>query len=407
MSFDIKKIKADFPVLNSEASDKPLVYLDSAASALKPQSVIDKVNYYYSRMGVNVHRGVYKLSEQASQDFENTRSKVKKFINASSEQEIIFTSGTTEAINLMAYSFGQTFIKAGDEIIVSQMEHHSNLVPWQLLCQRAGCQLKAIPITDNGELDLVAYQKLFTKKTKLVSVVYASNSLGTINPIKEIVKIAHENKVPILVDAAQAASHLPIDVNDLGCDFLAFSGHKIFGPTGVGVLYGKQAFLEEMVPFKGGGDMIAEVELEKSTYNVLPYKFEAGTPPIASVIGLGAAIDYINSLNWSELIAHEKELLDYGTKLLSDIKGVKLIGQAKNKVPILLFDIEGIHAHDVGTILDSHNVAIRAGHHCTMLVMKRFGLVASARASLAMYNNQEDLDKLAEAIYDVKSTFSK
>jgi len=404
MSLKVDNIRGDFPVLKTKQS---LVYFDNGASSLKPQVVIDKVNEYYSQYGVNVHRGVYSLSEQASSQFELTRLKVREFINAKSEKEIIFTSGTTESINLVAYTYGRKFLKKNDEIIISLMEHHSNLVPWQILCEEKGCKLKFIPITAKGELDLKAYQKLFTNKTKFVSIVYVSNSLGTINPIKDIIKTAHEHNVPILVDAAQATPHLPIDVQDLDCDFLAFSGHKMYGPTGVGVLYGKQDLLEKMPPFKGGGDMILEVTTEKSSYNDLPYKFEAGTPAISSVIGLGAAIDYLKQFNWNDIANYEKELLDYGTKALSNIKGLKLIGSASHKSPVLLFTLDGIHPHDVGSILDSHGVAIRAGHHCTMPLMNFFKVPATVRASLAMYNKPEEIDVLVEAIKDAQKIFSK
>ena len=404
-SFNVTKIRKDFPNLRVKVHGKPLVYLDNAATTFKPQCVIDAIEKHYKTGTSNIHRGVHTLSEKATLAFEGAREKIQKFLNAAKPSEIIFTRGTTESINLVANSYGRAFLKAGDQILISEMEHHSNIVPWQMLCEEKGCVLKVAPINDNGELIWEEFLKLLGPKTKFVSLVYISNSLGTVNPIKKIITAAHKFDIPVLVDAAQAVNHRPIDVQELDCDFLAFSGHKLFGPTGVGVLYGKTALLERMPPYQGGGDMIASVTFEKTIYNVLPHKFEAGTPNVADVIGLGAAIDYINSLGLENIGSYEKELLDYGTAVLKKIPSLKLIGTAKEKVAVLSFVLPHIHAHDVGTLIDQEGIAIRTGHHCTQPVMKHFGVPATSRVSLAFYNTKEELDKLAKAILKTKEIF--
>ena len=406
MTFNVAKIRKDFPNLNLKVRGKSLVYLDNAATTFKPQSVIAAIEQHYRSETSNVHRGVHYLSEQATEAFEQSRKKVKNFINASKIAEVIFTRGTTESINLVAYSYGRQFLKAGDEILISHLEHHSNIVPWQILCQEKGCVLKVAPINDQGELIWEEFEKLLTPRTKLVAMVYISNSLGTINPIKRVIEAAHQRKIPVLVDAAQAVNHRSLDVQELDADFLAFSGHKLFGPTGIGVLYGKEKFLEVMPPFLGGGDMIASVTFAKTTYNVLPHKFEAGTPHVAGAIGMGKAIDYIQSIGFEGIVEHEKELLEYGTKALATIPDLRLIGTAKSKAAILSFVIPGIHPHDLGTLVDREGVAIRTGNHCTQPVIERFGLPATARASLAFYNTTEELDQLVSALNKAKKIFS-
>jgi len=402
---NVQKVRKDFPNLAIKVRGVPLVYLDNAATTFKPEAVINTIDEHYRHGTSNVHRGVHYLSEHATLAFEGARRKVRKFLNARSEHEIIFTRGSTESINLVAQSYGGTFLKPGDEIIISHMEHHSNIVPWQMLCDRNGCILKVVPINDDGEFIFGEYLKLLSPKTKLVSVVYVSNSLGTVNPVKKIIEAAHAKGAKVLIDAAQAVTHTAIDVQALDCDFLVFSGHKIFGPTGVGVLYGKEELLNEMPPVQGGGDMIKSVTFARTTYNVLPYKFEAGTPAVAEVIGLGAAIDYVQAIGLPAMAAHKKELLAYGTKMLSAVSGLRLIGTAKEKTSILSFVIEGIHPHDLGTIVDEQGVAIRTGHHCTQPVMDRFGVPATARASLAFYNTKEELDVLVKAISRAKEIF--
>ncbi len=405
MTFDIKKIRQDFPNLDMDVRGKRLVYLDNAATTFKPRSVIDAVNEHYTRGVANVHRGVHYLSEQATEDYEQARLKIQKFLNAAKSSQIIFTRGTTESINLVAQSYGRAFLKAGDEIVISGMEHHSNIVPWQMLCEQTGAVLKIIPINQQGEIMFDEYVKLLSAKTKIVAVVYVSNSLGTINPVQEIIKEAHRVNAVVLIDGAQAVSHRKVDVQALDCDFFAFSGHKLFGPTGIGVLYGKEALLEKMPPYQGGGDMISSVTFEKTTYNVLPYKFEAGTPDIAGAIGLGAAVDYVQSVGLDAIGAYKKEILDYGTKALSAISGLRLIGTAKNKTSILSFVLPEIHPHDLGTIVDAEGVAIRTGHHCTQPVMKFFGIPATARASLAFYNTTEEIDALVKAVHKAREIF--
>ncbi len=403
--FDVHKIRQDFPNLKVKVHGKPIVYLDNAATTFKPQSVIKAVERYYTKESSNIHRGVHTLSELATKEFEAARGKVKDFINAQKNEEIIFTRGTTEAINVVMQSYGRTFLKRGDEIIISHMEHHSNIVPWQMLCQQKGCILKVVPINDRGELLLDEFEKMLNPKTKFVSMVYVSNSLGTVNPVKRVIELAHRQNVPVLLDGAQAVNHLAINVQDLDCEFFVFSAHKLYGPTGVGVFYGKKNLLEKMPPAQGGGDMIASVSFEKTTYNVLPHKFEAGTPHIAGVIGLGAAIDYVRSIGMDKIAAYEKELLEYGTRALKAVPGLRLIGTAKEKAAVLAFVLPNIHAHDIGTIVNEEGVAIRTGHHCTMPLMKRFNVPATSRASLSFYNTKEELDKLVKALYKVKKVF--
>jgi cysteine desulfurase / selenocysteine lyase len=404
-ALDVSKIRADFPILKQKIHGKPLVYLDNGATSQKPQSVIDTLNRYYSTENSNIHRGVHCLSERATAAYETARQKIKSFVNARSEQEIIFVRGTTEAINLVAQSYGRTFLKKGDEIIVSAMEHHSNIVPWQMLCEQIGARLRVIPINHDGELVLDEYRRLLGEKTKLVSVTHVSNALGTIVPVKDMVRLAHERSVPVLLDGAQAVPHLKVDVQELGCDFYAFSGHKLFGPTGVGILYGRSELLDAMPPYQGGGDMISLVTFEKTHYNVLPYKFEAGTPHIAGGIGLAAAIDYLAGLDWRQVAAHEHDLLAYATSALSNIDGLRIIGTAKEKVGVISFVFEHVHAHDVGTILDQEGVAVRAGHHCAMPVMQRFGVPATTRASFALYNTREEIDVLVRGIHRALKVF--
>jgi cysteine desulfurase/selenocysteine lyase len=404
--FDVDKIRTDFPILKQKIHGKPLVYFDNGATSQKPQVVIDALNRYYTTENSNIHRGVHFLSEQATTAYEAARHKIKHFINARSEQEIVFVRGTTEAINLVAQSYGRTFLKPGDEIIVSAMEHHSNIVPWQMLCEQTGARLRVVPINHDGELVLDEYCRMLNERTKLISITHVSNALGTIVPVKEIVRLAHERGVPVLVDGAQAAPHLKVDVQELDCDFYAFSGHKLFGPTGVGILYGRSELLDAMPPYQGGGDMISLVTFEKTHYNVLPYKFEAGTPHIAGGIALGAAVDYLEGLDWQQVEAHEHRLLTYATAALSDIKGLRIIGTAKEKVGVVSFVFDHVHAHDMGTILDQEGVAVRAGHHCAMPVMQRFGVPATTRASFALYNTRQEIDILLRGIQRALEVFA-
>jgi cysteine desulfurase/selenocysteine lyase len=404
--FDVERVREDFPVLQQQVHGRPLVYLDNAATSQKPRVVIDAVARYYLAQNSNVHRGVHFLSEQATQAFEGARGKVARFLNASEPREIIFVRGTTEGINLIARSFGRSRVKAGDEIVVSAMEHHSNIVPWQMLCEETGAVLRVIPINDDGELLLDEYARLLSAKTRLVSIVHVSNALGTINPVRRIVELAHDVGVPVVVDGAQAVPHLGVDLQDLGCDFYAFSSHKLFGPTGVGVVYGKAHLLEAMPPYQGGGDMILSVTFEKTLYNVIPYKFEAGTPHIEGVIGLGAAVDYIGGIGLDAVRAYEEDLLAHATEALSGIPGLRIIGTAKEKASIVSFVLEGVHAHDIGTILDREGIAIRTGHHCAQPVLQRFGVPATARASLAFYNTRDEIDALARAIHRVTDLFN-
>ncbi len=403
---DVARIREDFPALRQKVHGKPLVYFDNGATSQKPQCVIDAVTRYYSAENSNIHRGVHYLSERATAAYEGARDKIRRYINARSSKEIVFVRGTTEAINLVAQSYGRSFLQAGDEIIVSAMEHHSNIVPWQMLREQVGARLRVIPINHDGEIVMDEYRRLLNEKTKLVSVTHVSNALGTVVPVKEIIAVAHRQNIPVLIDGAQAAPHLKIDVQDLGCDFYAFSGHKMFGPTGIGVLYGREALLEKMPPYQGGGDMISLVTFEKSHYNALPYKFEAGTPHIAGGIGLGAAIDYLDRLDWNQVSAHEHELLSYATEALAEFQPIRLIGTAKEKAGVISFVIDHVHAHDVGTILDQEGVAVRAGHHCAMPVMQRFGVPATTRASFAFYNTKEEIDVMMRALHRVLKVFS-
>jgi cysteine desulfurase/selenocysteine lyase len=405
--FDVEEVRRDFPILREKVHGKPLVYLDNAATSQKPQLVIETLQKYYSLENANIHRGIHFLSERATQAYEDARAKVRGFLNAAESREIIFVRGTTEGINLVAQSYGRKFIGEEDEIILSAMEHHSNIVPWQILCEQVGARLRIIPMNDDGELLIDEYERLLSDRTKLVAVTHLSNALGTINPVKQIIQIAHRRGVPVLVDGAQAAPHLEVDVRDLDCDFYAFSGHKLYGPTGVGVLYGRASLLDAMPPYQGGGDMIRSVTFEKTLYNVLPYKFEAGTPNIAGGIGLGAAIDYLSQVGLDLVAAYERELLDYATDAVSTITGVRIIGTAKEKAGVLSFVLDGVHAHDIGTILDQEGIAIRTGHHCAMPVMQRFGVSATARASLAFYNTREEVDALVGAIHNVKRMFGR
>lgn len=406
MTFDVKQVRAMFPVLSQKVYGKPLVYLDSGATSQKPQCVLDAMNDFYAHDNANVHRGVHALSMRADKAYEATRDKVQSFIHAESREEIIFTRGATEAINLVASSLGDVHIQEGDEIIISEMEHHANIVPWQLLCEKKQALLRVVPVLDNGTLDMNAFETLLSDRTKIVSIVHVSNTLGTINPIKQIIDSSHQKGALVLIDAAQSIHHLPIDVQSLDCDFLVFSGHKMYGPTGIGVLYGKRALLEVMPPYQAGGDMIAEVTFEKTTFNTLPYKFEAGTPHIAGVIGLGAAIDFINNLGMDNIQQYEKQLAEYLISSLKSVPGIKLYGEAEHRVGVASFTIDGIHAHDVATILDRSGVAVRAGHHCTMPLMQRFGVPATARASLALYNTVDDIDALVAAIEATQKVFA-
>lgn len=404
--YNVKKIREDFPILKKLIHGKHLCYLDNAATSQKPQAVVDAINNFYLSQNANVHRGVHHLSEVSSKAFEDARIKVKEFINAASDKEIIFTRGTTESINLVAYSFGRNNIKEGDEIIISHMEHHSNIVPWQILCEEKKAKLKVIPVNEDGELLLDEFEKMITEKTKLIAVVYISNSLGTINPVEKIIRSAHKNNIPVLLDAAQAITHTKIDVQKLDCDFLAFSGHKLYGPTGIGVLYGKEKKLDSMPPFFGGGDMIAKVTFAHTTYNELPYKFEAGTSNIAGAIGLGASIDYVNTVGMDSITMHEQKLLHYATDLIKEIPGLKIIGNARNKCSIISFVVENIHPHDIGTFLDYEGIAIRTGHHCTQPLMHRYNIPATSRASFAMYNTEQEVETFIQALKKVIGVFS-
>ena len=403
---DVDRIREDFPILRQQVNGKPLIYLDNAATKQKPRAVIDAVRRYYETDNSNIHRGVHQLSVRATDAYENSRRIVQRLVNAARPEEIIFVRGATEAINLVAQSFGRSNIGAGDEIIVSMMEHHSNIVPWQLLCEQTGAKIRVVPINDDGELILDEYEKLFGPRTKLVAVAHISNALGTVNPIRRIIESAHRRDVPVLIDGAQAASHLKVDVRELDCDFYAVSGHKLYGPTGIGALYGKYDILNRMPPYQGGGDMIIAVSFEKTTYNELPFKFEAGTPNIVGAIGLGAAIEYIERIGLDNIAAYEAELLDYATKALAAIPEVRQIGTARQRASVLSFVIEGIHPHDVGTVLDQDGIAIRTGHHCAQPVMKRFGVPAMARASLAVYNTKAEVDALVAGIHHVIEAFA-
>ncbi len=403
--FDVEKIRQDFPILEQQIRGKPLVYLDNAASSQKPNAVIDAICNNYRNDYANIHRGVHTLSERSTADYEGARTKVKDFLNAASTKEIIFVRGATEAINLVASSYGRTNIKAGDEILITAMEHHSNIVPWQILCEQTGATLKVVPINQQGEMIYARFEQMLNSKTRLVAVAHMSNALGSINPVKDIIDAAHALNIPVLLDGAQAAPHMAVDVQALDCDFYVLSGHKLYGPSGIGVLYGKQALLEAMPPYQGGGDMIRKVTFDSSEYNVLPYKFEAGTPSIADTIGLGAALDYVSAIGMDTIAAYENELLTYVTEQAHQINGLRIIGEAENKGAILSFVLENVHPHDIGTMLDTVGIAIRAGHHCAMPVMDFYGVPATARASFALYNTREEIDVLMEAIDELIKVF--
>ena len=397
-TYDINTIRADFPLLSGEMRGKPLVFLDSAASSQKPQQVLDALDHYYKHQNANVHRGVYELSQQATDAYELGRERARRFLNAGSTEECILVKGTTDGINLVASSFGRKYLKEGDEVVISAMEHHSNIVPWQLACEQAGAQLKVIPVNDKGELLMDEYERLLTDRTKIVAVVHVSNALGTINPVEEIIAKAHEKGIPVLLDGAQATPHLKVDVQTLDVDFYVFSGHKVFGPTGIGILYGKKKWLDAMPPYQGGGEMIATVTFEKTTYNELPHKFEAGTPDISGAVGLGVALDYIEQIGQQNIAAHEHELLQSATEQLLAIDGLRIIGRADNKASVISFLIDGAHPYDVGTILDKLGIAVRTGHHCTQPLMERFGIPGTVRASFAAYNNHEDVERLVAGV---------
>ena len=399
---DVQAIRAEFPILERTVRGKPLVYLDNAATSQKPRFVLDAITRYYEEENANIHRGVHYLSELATADYENSRVRAQRFLNAAKSNEIIFVRGATEGINLVAQTYGRTHVGAGDEVLITAMEHHSNIVPWQMLCAEKGAKLRVTPINDRGELLLDEFEKLLGPRTKIAAFTHVSNALGSINPVRRMTEMAHRRHIPVLIDGAQAVPHMAVDVQAIDCDFYAFSGHKVYGPTGIGVLYGKAALLDAMPPYQGGGDMISSVTFEKTTYNKLPYKFEAGTPDIAGVIGLGAALDYVTDVGMDAIAVYENELLEYGTEKLSTIPGLRLIGTAAEKAGVLSFVLKDIHPHDVGTILDQEGIAIRTGHHCSQPVMDRFGIPATARASLAIYNTREDIDALAKGIERVR-----
>ncbi len=403
--FDVERVRADFPALHQEVKGKPLVYLDNAASAQKPKQVLDAITRLYSHDYANIHRGVHELSERATKAYESARLKALRFLNASSEREIIFVRGTTEGINLVASTYGRANVGEGDEVLITHMEHHSNIVPWQILCEEKKANLKVVPIDDRGDMDMDAFSRLLGSRTRIVALAHVSNALGTINPIRTVVELARKRGVPVLVDGAQAAPHLPIDVAALGCDFYTISGHKMFGPSGVGVLYGREELLEKMPPYQGGGDMIASVTFEKTTYNRLPFRFEAGTPNIAGVVGLGVAMDYLTGIGLDAVSAYEEDLLDYGTERLRSVPGLRIIGEARHKASVLSFVLGDIHPHDIGTILDQEGIAVRTGHHCAQPVMDRFGIPATARASLALYNTREEIDRLVTGLHTVREVF--
>ncbi len=402
---DFARIRKDFSVLGREVNGKPLVYLDNAASSQMPARVAERIDRYHRLEHANVHRGIHTLSQTATDYYEETRKKVKEFIHAGSENEIIYTTGTTDSINLVANSYGLTNFSEGDEIILSQMEHHANIVPWQMIAKKTGAVIKVIPVTDSGELDMDAYRELLGSRTRMVAVVHVSNALGTVNPVKEITQLAHEHDAAVLIDGAQSIPHTPINVQEIGCDFFAFSAHKMCGPTGFGILYGKKELLDKMPPYRGGGDMIDKVSFEETTYNVPPFRFEAGTPPISAGIGLGAAIDYLNEIGMDHIARQEEELVQYAAGRLAEIDGLRFIGNAEKRASVCSFVIDGIHATDIGTLLDKQGIAIRTGHHCAQPVLKRFNVPSTARASVSFYNNKEDIDRLIEGIHYVKTFF--
>jgi cysteine desulfurase / selenocysteine lyase len=403
--FDVHKIRADFPILSELVHGKPLVYLDSANTSQKPSSVLRAMEDYYRHDNANIHRATHLLSERATKAYEGTRTKVARFINATDEKSIVLTTGTTDGINLVAQTYGRMILGPGDEVLLSWLEHHSNIVPWQIICEQTGATLKVAPINDRGEIDLDAYHSMLSRRTKIVAIGHISNALGTINPVRAITKAAHAYGAAVLIDGAQAVPHLVVDVTALDCDFYVFSSHKMFGPTGTGILYGRRALLEAMPPYRGGGDMIASVTFEKTTYNAVPYKFEAGTPNIAGVVGLGAAVDYLGAIDRAGALAHEDGVLAYGTERLREVPGTRLIGEAREKTGVLSFVMEGVHPHDVGTILDREGIAVRTGQHCAQPVMDRFGVAATVRASLALYNTREDVDALVTSLHRVRQVF--
>ncbi|MHA7628242.1 SufS family cysteine desulfurase [Corallococcus sp. M7] len=406
LGFDLARVRADFPILRQEVRGRPLVYLDSAATGQKPQAVLDAITRYYTHDNANVHRGVHILSERATQAFEDARETVRRFIHARDVREVIFVRGTTEAINLVAATYGRKHVDPGDEVLISAMEHHSNIVPWQMVCDAAGAKLRVIPVDERGELRMDTVDALLTEKTRLLAMTHVSNALGSVNPIKELVAKAHAKNIPVLVDGAQSVTHFPVDVQDLGCDFYAFSGHKLFGPTGIGVLYGKLAMLESLPPYQGGGDMILSVTMEKTVYNRVPHRFEAGTPDMAGAVGLAAAIRYLEAVGMQNVSQHDQWLLAYATDALQSVPGLKLVGTAPQKTGVLSFTLEDVHPHDVGTILDQEGICIRTGHHCAQPLMQRFGVAATARASLALYNTREDVDALVKGLHKVKEVFA-
>jgi len=402
---DVERLRADFPILKLRVNGKPLVFLDSAASSQMPQPVLDRWIRYQTTQHANIHRAVHYLSETATAEYESARRKLQAFINARDESEVVFTSGTTDAINLVAHGYGRRFIGAGDEIVLTTLEHHANIVPWQMVAEEKGARIRVVPVNDRGELAMEEYLKLLGPRTRLVGVTHVSNALGTVNPVREMIAAAHEKGIPVLVDGAQAVPHMNVDVQALDCDFYAFSGHKMFGPTGIGVLYGKAAWLEKMQPFKGGGDMILSVTFEKTVYNTIPFKFEAGTPPIAAAITLGAAVDYLAGIDMAEIQAHDTDILDYATREINRIPGVRIIGTAEKKAGVISFTVDGVHPHDVGTLLNDEGIAVRTGHHCAQPVMQRFGIPATSRASFAFYNTLPEVDALVAGIKKVQKVF--
>jgi cysteine desulfurase/selenocysteine lyase len=405
-TIDVMRVREDFPILRRRIRGKPLVYLDNAATTQKPQSVIDRIVRYYREENANIHRGVHALSLEATDAYDSAREGVRRFLNAAEAREIVFVRGATEAINLVAATYGRVHVQRGDEVLISEMEHHSNIVPWQMVCEERGASLRIVPITDSGELRMDEYERLLGPRTRIVAITHVSNALGTVNPVTEIVQMAHQRGAVVLVDGAQAVAHMPVDVRAMGCDFYVFSGHKIFGPTGIGVLYGRAALLEAMLPYQGGGDMIRSVTFEHTSYNDVPYKFEAGTPNIAGVVGLDEAIRYVTAIGLPRVAAYERELLAYGTDALSDIPGLRVTGAARHKAAILSFVLDDIHPHDIGTILDQDGVAIRAGHHCCQPLMARLGVPATARASLALYNTREEIDSLVTSLRTARAVFT-
>jgi cysteine desulfurase/selenocysteine lyase len=405
LDFPVEKIRRDFPILSTSVHGKPLVYLDNAASSQKPDMVIDAIDNYYRSENSNVHRGVHYLSELATRKYEAARVAVQKFLNAESEREIIFVRGTTEAINLVAATFGKMNVRAGDEVLITGLEHHSNIVPWQMLCEEKGAKLRVAPINDQGEVVLEEFERLLSDKVKIAALSHISNALGTVNPVKQMIEMAHRHGIPVMIDGAQAVQHMRVDVRDLDTDFYAFSSHKVFGPTGFGILYGKTKLFESMPPYQGGGDMIKSVTFENTIFNDIPYKYEAGTPHIAGAIGLAAAIRYMNLLDWTDVHHYEQQLLDFAHKKLGAIQGLRIIGEAKEKAGVVSFVLEGIHPHDIGTILDQEGIAIRTGHHCAQPVMERFGIPATARASFTLYNTRQEIEALAKGIQKVKEVF--